>query len=256
MGSPRTAGGRLGGRDARRPAMYGYRAVSGNGGGDFSVSLVRRRPYPRRTPPVRCGACRASAARSADFRRTLRRSAGAFFRTGAQGSRPLRRGTAHDRQRRPHRRGCNRPCHGRRPDYAPRRALPCDRLRAHRQAACPPSAGAGRGGHGQRPADEGLVEALGLTSERTGRYLHGLSQYDFIFNTVPSPILDRAQLGQLSADCTLIDLSSPPYGIAPELCRALGRKCIYASGLPGKCAPKTAGILYARQIITESEESE
>ena len=108
----------------------------------------------------------------------------------------------------------------------------------------------------RRPADEGLVEALGLTSERTGRYLHGLSQYDFIFNTVPSPILDRAQLGQLSADCTLIDLSSPPYGIAPELCRALGRKCIYASGLPGKCAPKTAGILYARQIITESEESE
>lgn len=108
----------------------------------------------------------------------------------------------------------------------------------------------------RRPADEGLVEALGLRSERTGRYLHGLSQYDFVFNTVPSPILDRTQLGQLSADCTLIDLSSPPYGIAPELCRALGRKCIYASGLPGKCAPKTAGILYARQIITESEESE
>lgn len=108
----------------------------------------------------------------------------------------------------------------------------------------------------RRESDQGLVEAFGLASEQTGSYPHGLRQYDFIFNTVPAPVLDAQQLRSLSPDCTLIDLSSAPYGIAPELCRQVGVACLYASGLPGRFAPKTAGILYARQIIRELESEE
>ena len=106
----------------------------------------------------------------------------------------------------------------------------------------------------RRPGDQGLVEALGLEAERTGVYAHGLGRYDFVFNTVPAPVLDLALLRQLSPDCVVIDLASAPYGIAPDLCAEAGVRCRYAPGLPGKCAPKTAGLLYAQQIISESEE--
>lgn len=106
----------------------------------------------------------------------------------------------------------------------------------------------------RRADDRGLVEALGLASEETGRYLHGLGQYDVIFNTVPASVLNLHQLRQLSPECILIDLASAPGGIAPELCAQAGVRCRHAPGLPGKCAPKTAGLLYAQQIISESEE--
>ncbi len=106
----------------------------------------------------------------------------------------------------------------------------------------------------RRAGDQGLAEALGLDSEQTGIYAHGLKQYDFVFNTVPAPVLSAAQLRQLSPECVLIDLSSALYGIAPELCAEAGVRCRYAPGLPGKCAPKTAGTLYARQILSECEE--
>ena len=102
----------------------------------------------------------------------------------------------------------------------------------------------------------GLAEALGLESEQTGRYPHGLARYDFVFNTVPAPVFTAEQLRQLSPACVLIDLSSAPYGIPPEACAAAGVTCRYAPGLPGKCAPKSAGLLYAQQILLELESEE
>lgn len=108
----------------------------------------------------------------------------------------------------------------------------------------------------RREADRGLAEALGLESEQTGRYPHGLARYDFVFNTVPAPVFTAEQLRQLSPACVLIDLSSAPYGIPPEACAAAGVTCRYAPGLPGKCAPKSAGLLYAQQILLELESEE
>ena len=108
----------------------------------------------------------------------------------------------------------------------------------------------------RRESDRGLAEALGLESEQTGRYPHGLARYDFVFNTVPAPVFTAEQLRQLSPACVLIDLSSAPYGIPPEACAAAGVTCRYAPGLPGKCAPKSAGLLYAQQILLELESEE
>lgn len=98
-------------------------------------------------------------------------------------------------------------------------------------------------------ADRAMAEAWGCSSQETGIYRRGLGQYDLIFNTVPREILSLAQLEQLSPQCLLVELASAPGGFSMEHCKNLGLNALAAPGLPGKYAPKTAGILYARSIL-------
>ena len=108
----------------------------------------------------------------------------------------------------------------------------------------------------RKPADRALAEACGLQSEMTGSYLHGLGQYDFVFNPVPAATLNEAQLRRLPPECVLLELASPPYGIDAEACKRLGISYLLASGLPGQYAPKTAGALYAQSILDLLEREE
>ncbi len=101
----------------------------------------------------------------------------------------------------------------------------------------------------RKSADRALAEGFGLLSDVTGVWLHGLSQYDFVFNTVPSMTLGETQLRQLPPHCLLLELASPPYGIDRAACERLGLNHVPAAGLPGKFAPKTAGSLYAQSIL-------
>lgn len=82
-----------------------------------------------------------------------------------------------------------------------------------------------------------------------------LSEFDFIFNTVPAPVLDGSALRLLKEDAVLIDIASAPGGIdftdrnsdirtenAPEEHTLQIRRC---PGLPGRYCPKAAAeILY------------
>ena len=101
--------------------------------------------------------------------------------------------------------------------------------------------------------DCAMAEAWGCKSDKTGLYRRGLSDYAVIFNTVPRQILSSHQLEQLSKYCLLIELASAPGGFSLEACKALGLQSVAAPGLPGKYAPKTAGILYAQSILAFPE---
>lgn len=90
------------------------------------------------------------------------------------------------------------------------------------------------------------IESLGLRPEETGHYHHGLEEYDVVYNTVPHPVLSSKQGARLKPDCLLIELASLPGGLAPEL---LNRKnVVIARGLPGKTAPRTAGMNLAAAV--------
>ncbi len=72
-----------------------------------------------------------------------------------------------------------------------------------------------------------------------------LWKFDFIFNTIPVPILDAKHIDVCSLDSVYIELASPPGGIDLNYCATRGMHCIPAPSLPGKVAPKTAAkILY------------
>ncbi len=105
----------------------------------------------------------------------------------------------------------------------------------------------------RKEADRALAEALGCLSEETGYYRHGLGQFDFLFNTVPAPVLSQTQLEALSPHCLIMELASQPGGFSPEDCKDLGLSYLPAPGLPGRFSPKTAGALYAEHILDKEE---
>lgn len=75
-----------------------------------------------------------------------------------------------------------------------------------------------------------------------------------IFNTVPHWILTREVLEALPRNCVLIDLASAPGGIDRTAAQELGLRAVWATALPGKCAPESAGHILADtvgEILTE-----
>lgn len=102
----------------------------------------------------------------------------------------------------------------------------------------------------RRPEDRALAEALGYSAEHTGRYLHGLAQYDCIFNTVPAPVFSGNQLRTMRPDCLLLDLASAPGALAPDVGSFTAPVYLRAPGLPGKAAPATAAAILCGHILT------
>ena len=74
------------------------------------------------------------------------------------------------------------------------------------------------------------------------------SDHALVFNTVPTMIFGREQLSRFGKDTLFIDLASKPGGIDITSAQELGRKVIWALGLPGKTSPVTAGEIIAETI--------
>ncbi|MCL4424899.1 MAG: dipicolinic acid synthetase subunit A, partial [Firmicutes bacterium] len=62
-----------------------------------------------------------------------------------------------------------------------------------------------------------------------------------VFNTIPALVLNREVLGKAQPELLIIDLASAPGGTDFAGAGELGLKTIWALGLPGKVAPRTAG---------------
>lgn len=108
----------------------------------------------------------------------------------------------------------------------------------------------------RRPSDFAKLRSEDFDIELTGKYNLGLHHYQCVMNTVPAKVFDAAQLEQLDADCIWIELASAPYGCSPEECRMLGRRWFSGAALPGRVAPKTAGVLIAEAILRHLRERE
>ncbi len=75
------------------------------------------------------------------------------------------------------------------------------------------------------------------------------NEFDIVINTVPSIVIDRIILENLKKDCLIIDVASAPYGTDFATAYELGINAIQCPSLPGKVAPKTAGIIIGEAII-------
>ena len=69
-----------------------------------------------------------------------------------------------------------------------------------------------------------------------------------IFNTVPSRLFVRTVLKALPRDCLIIDLASAPGGVDMTAAKELGIRSIWATALPGKCAPESAGVILGQTV--------
>lgn len=75
-----------------------------------------------------------------------------------------------------------------------------------------------------------------------------MSEYDFIFNTVPARVLPAELLEKVKKDVTIIDIASKPGGVDFEYCRKNEINAKLCLGLPGKYAPKSAAKILLEVI--------
>lgn len=69
-----------------------------------------------------------------------------------------------------------------------------------------------------------------------------------IFNTAPHRTLTGAVLERVPRECILIDLASAPGGIDFATAQAQGLRTVWATALPGKYAPESAGRFLAETV--------
>lgn len=93
----------------------------------------------------------------------------------------------------------------------------------------------------RKQSDRAICQALGYRAEDYAGLLPQLGRFRLLFNTVPSPQLNRQQLAQCHCDCVKIELASKT-GLE-------GEDIIIARGLPGIHMPESSGALIARTYL-------
>ncbi|NLP46230.1 MAG: dipicolinate synthase subunit DpsA [Epulopiscium sp.] len=96
--------------------------------------------------------------------------------------------------------------------------------------------------------------AYGYQSIRLKDIKKKISIFDFIFNTIPSRILDEEHLSYVRKDSIIIDLASKPGGVDYTSAKKQGVKAMLCLGLPGKMAPTTAALIIKKTILAIGEE--
>ena len=73
--------------------------------------------------------------------------------------------------------------------------------------------------------------------------------FEYIFNTIPTLILDERVLSQVNSNALILDIASAPGGVDKFTASKLGLKVIHSLGIPGKYAPESSGYELAKYLI-------
>lgn len=82
---------------------------------------------------------------------------------------------------------------------------------------------------------------------------NSLSEFLFIFNSIPAEYFDESLLKEVSKDATFIDISSNPGCADLDAASRLGVKTALCLGLPGKYAPKASAEILTKELIHHLE---
>ena len=102
----------------------------------------------------------------------------------------------------------------------------------------------------RKRADIALASIEGYRAVYLAELDTNTESFDLMVNTVPAVVINAPVLKALNSDCLIIDIASPPYGVELSAAEKLGFKVIVPGSLPGKTAPKTAGIIIADVILS------
>ncbi|MEI3163778.1 MAG: dipicolinate synthase subunit DpsA [Lachnospirales bacterium] len=101
----------------------------------------------------------------------------------------------------------------------------------------------------RKKSDEAYINLISCTPISFNGYDRNISDYDFIFNTIPAPILNQEILKRIRKDTPIIDIAQAPGGLDYNYARKLNLKAIYCPGLPGRVAPYSAAQILKSSII-------
>jgi dipicolinate synthase subunit A len=94
------------------------------------------------------------------------------------------------------------------------------------------------------------AEADGCKTHKLVELPEKINESAVVFNTIPSTVLTKDVLDNISEETVIIDLASAPGGVDVEYANLIGRKVIFALSLPGKVAPITAGKIIADTVLS------
>lgn len=97
------------------------------------------------------------------------------------------------------------------------------------------------------------AELCGYITTDFGGLPESIRGYDFIFNTVPSPVFDEHILSKMSSTQLFIELASAPYGADRAIAKKYNVEIIDGAALPSKYCPQSAGEYIAGEIVPELE---
>jgi dipicolinate synthase subunit A len=92
------------------------------------------------------------------------------------------------------------------------------------------------------------IETDGFHALNTSDILEKADRFDLVFNTVPSPIMNRQFFGSLKKRCLVLDLATAS-GLDFSAAEEYKIKTICLPGLPGKFFPLSAGELIGAEIL-------
>lgn len=72
--------------------------------------------------------------------------------------------------------------------------------------------------------------------------------FDFVFNTIPAPVVSEELLARMKPFVTIIDIASAPGGIDFTAAKRLGIQALLCPGLPGKYAPASSAKIIKETI--------
>ena len=91
-----------------------------------------------------------------------------------------------------------------------------------------------------------VTDFLGLTQE--------LKTIDYVFNTVPAPVLQNKELTRMQQDAVIIDIASAPGGVDFDAAKELGIAAFLCPGLPGTYAPRASAAAMVKMVLEIREE--
>ncbi len=110
----------------------------------------------------------------------------------------------------------------------------------------------------RRESDLAFAESCGCDIRRIvegADWWRDLTQgYDVIYNTVPTWIFGREFLSLVDKRTFIVDLASAPGGVDIRAAKELGSNVSWATSLPGKYAPRSAGEIIAACVERIIEE--
>lgn len=84
-----------------------------------------------------------------------------------------------------------------------------------------------------------------------------LSDFSYIFGTVPSNILTEADIKLIGENCIYFELASAPFTADRNIFERYGKRFVFGGALPGKYLPGSSGRLlceYILRFISENKE--
>lgn len=101
----------------------------------------------------------------------------------------------------------------------------------------------------RKERDASYISAYGYEGINFYELKSHISDFEFIFNTIPALVLDRELLRRVNKNCIIIDLAQAPGGVDFNFARDINIKALYCPGLPGRVAPYTAAKILKDEIL-------